>query len=256
MTTERIELELGEKSSISLPSGSNLEGGEWRTTGSAAVLDSEDLSGSSVEIVGASIGRVNAFYKSPLDLSREDAVAAKVIGGDHLQKLEEANTFTVEVEVVAKKDAKTVVPQGISSDVNAGLLPMDVRQAEPSEKTPYGMDQFDRPVAPTASMTAPGGTNIARESETAEATGAATPTPTTDDADDAEASTKAEAAKAAKAEAAKEAATADAKADAKEAAKADAKAASKEASKSAPTKSAPTKSAPTKSAPTKSATKK
>jgi len=184
---EKIVLELGETAQIKAPNS----GGEWRTTGSAAVIDADDLESPSVTVVGASIGRVNAFYKVPLDLSREEAVAAKVIGGDHMQKLEEANTYTVEIEVVAKgaKEGSTPAPAValgapglVGSRQLDGLVPMTEAQDEPGANAPYGLDQESKPVMPTASMVSPGATNVARASEdaTVNAPGAAKAIPEDD----------------------------------------------------------------------------
>jgi hypothetical protein len=174
---ECLCLEVGERAKLPLPKGSKLSGGEWQTTGSAAVIDSEDLTNPSADVVGASVGKINAYYKTPVDVTTQEAIASHLIPG-RMAQLEQANTFTVEVEVVQKKNKETGLPESPlqSSSIHEGLLPMSEVQEKPSANTPYGMDQENKPVAPHPSMTAgDNANNVARASEDAEATGPQAP---------------------------------------------------------------------------------
>jgi len=181
MATEKIVLVLGESTTLSAKAGiqsddnrlSKDSKGNWGSTGSCAVIDSDDLEGESVKIVGASIGKCVIFFRQNEQLTPEEAIVTSLGGGaaDKLREIQDKYAVAFEVEVVAKKDAaKPVSPLGSSSQYD-GLLPMNESQEEPSERTPYGMDAENKPVAPHPGMVGPDTSSIARQSEDAVVTG-------------------------------------------------------------------------------------
>lgn len=179
---EKITLALGESVKLSAKDGikaddnqlSKDKTGKWGTTGSAAVITSKDLESDSVEVTGSSIGKVLVFYRQPVQLGAIEALTAQSAGPDHMRAIEDDHAIAFEVEVVAKKDEKgnavPVTPLTDNSQKFDGRLPMKESQEGPSEKTPYGMDQENKPVAPFPGMVLPhDDSSVARQSETAEA---------------------------------------------------------------------------------------
>lgn len=169
MQTEQITLELGEEQTLSIPKKNRVEAWEehycrWHTTGGAAIAQSDLEDDKTLKIVGASIGKTLISYGP--DKSEAMTGEEKFTGATR----RDLKNMKWEVTVVAKKDEKAAVPDSplASSSQYDGLLPMNERQEEPSEKTPYGSDQNDLPVAPTPSMSDTEGSNVARQSEDAE----------------------------------------------------------------------------------------
>jgi len=170
---EHIVIELGEK--VKLKGTDAEDGDRFHITGGAAIADSsQDLAGKSIELVGAQLGRTHVSYGP--DLSETLTGEEKFAGRGATRSSHDE----WDIEVVpkgAKKEGTQAAPDSplASSNVHEGLLPMSEVQEEPSEKTPYGMDQENKPVAPHPSMTAGGAHNVAKQSEDAEATGPTVP---------------------------------------------------------------------------------
>jgi hypothetical protein len=194
---EQVKLELGESTTLSAKDGIKSDDnrlskdgtGKWGSTNSAAVIKSDDLTKDSVEVVGASIGKSLVFYRQDAVLTPEETLATSLGAGapDAKRQIEDQYAVAFEVEVVAKpekvagkaadgksgKSAAAAVaganPPLASSNKFDGRLPMNEAQEEPSEKTPYGMDQDNKPVAPFPGMVNPqDDSSVARQSETAE----------------------------------------------------------------------------------------
>jgi hypothetical protein len=170
---ETITIKLGETTTLKAADvlkdkkklAEKLEGADcrWHVAGGAVVAKSDLEDDDTLEIIGAQVGRSRISYGPSLheqELGNKERFAAS------------APTNQVEFDVVVEEVRETVAPtMGLDSSAANGLLPMDEVQEEASEKSPYGLDQDNKPVAPTASMSAPDLSNVARQSEDAEATG-------------------------------------------------------------------------------------
>lgn len=187
---EKVRLELGDSATLSakelIKSDDNRLSkdavGRWGSTNSAVVIKSDDLNKETVEIVGASIGKALVYYRQETALTTEETLATSLGAGapDSRRKIDDQFAIAFDVEVVAKaKEPKSgsgqkrkgaaANPSLTSSNRFDGRLPMNEVQEEPSEKTPYGMDQQNKPVAPFPGMVNPhDDSTVARQSETAE----------------------------------------------------------------------------------------
>lgn len=192
---EKVKLELGQTMKLTAKDGIKSDDnrlskdaiGRWGSTHSAVVIKSDDLTKDEVEIVGASIGRALVYYRQDVAMTSEETLATSLGAGapDAKRQLEEQFAIAFDVEVVAKakedmaKVGKTLKgaaaaaaahPPLTGSNKFNGLLPTDDVQEGPSEKTPYGMDQENKPVAPFPGMVNPDdNSTVARQSEDAEA---------------------------------------------------------------------------------------
>ena len=193
---EKLKLELGESTKLSAKDAiksdenrlSKDAPGKWGSTSSAVVIKSDDLTKDTVEVVAASIGKALVYYRQDTQLTTEETLSTSLGAGapDAKRALDDKFAVGFEVEVVAKAEAKKPAapttksaaaaaavgnrPPLDSSKKFSNRLPMDEPQDEPSEKTPYGMDQLNRPVAPTPGMVNPNDdSSVARaSSETSE----------------------------------------------------------------------------------------
>jgi hypothetical protein len=177
MARESIRIEVGEKATLK-PSGKvKGEGNRFHipASGSAVVETKEGESpedASSVVVVGAAVGRARFSFGPDHGVVLTDAERMRGVGAT------ERTHDIFDVEVVPK-GGKLSVPAGplASSNIHEGLLPMSETQEGPSEATPYGMDQENKPVSPHPSMTVGDKDfgNVARVAEDAEATGPQSP---------------------------------------------------------------------------------
>ncbi len=140
----------------------------------------------SLEIVGAAVGRERVSFGP--DLS-QTLTAEQRMSGQGQATPRTHDIFIVEVVAQGEKGkqaraqkrvnaaAAGAEVKGGSSSQHEGLLPMSEVQERPSQNSPYGLDQENKPVAPHPSMTAGDSdySNVARSSETAEATGPQAP---------------------------------------------------------------------------------
>ncbi len=190
---EKVKLELGDSMKLSAKDGIKSDDnrlskdatGRWGSTSSAVVIKSDDLQKEEVEIVGASIGKALVFFRQDVVLTPEETLATSLGAGapDAKRQIEDQYAVAFDVEVVAKakesapKAGQKVTAAGAAAAANQpltssnkfnGLLPMDESQEEPSERTPYGMDQENKPVAPFPGMVNPNDdSTVARQSENA-----------------------------------------------------------------------------------------
>jgi hypothetical protein len=171
---EKIVLELGEETTLKATKTGD-ETARFHVTGGAAVGEVEEGS-KTLKLVGAQLGRTVVSYGADLDAttSAEDKFSGRARATEQSH-----DRWDIEVVAKGKKTSEGESPFA-SSNVHEGLLPMSEVQEGPSEKTPYGMDQENKPVAPHPSMTAGADTsNVARATEDAEATGPTSPARTT-----------------------------------------------------------------------------
>lgn len=177
---QKITLGLGEKTTLSLKDGIGKDAklkevfkdgpGRWGSTGSPVIVCSEDLEGETIEIVGSSIGKAVVFNRRDVDMTTDRAIASKMAGADFMRQLEDQHAVSFEVEVVATKPEPGTPPPSplATSQQFDGLLPVNEMQDGPSEATPYGMDQDNKPIAPHPGMVGPDTSSVARASENAE----------------------------------------------------------------------------------------
>lgn len=178
---QRIELELGEETTIAAE-GVEGEGNRWHVTGNGVVFDSvgaddgDVMNDTSLKVVAAQVGVTLLSFGPDVGVVATDR--------ERFQGYRErpGEFFKARIEVVpvgakGKAASQPASPLATSAMFN-GLLPLNEVQERPSEKTPYGMDQFDTPVAPAPVFMAGEGENpatMARASEDAEATGPQSP---------------------------------------------------------------------------------
>ncbi|HKS27824.1 MAG TPA: hypothetical protein VJS44_08395 [Pyrinomonadaceae bacterium] len=133
----------------------------WHVAGGAIVAVSDLEADDKLEVKAAQVGRSRISYGPVLaeqELGSRERFAAS----------QPSNQVEFDVVVEEVRESAATAATSFDSRQAEELLPLDERQEEPSENTPYGMDQDSKPVAPTASMTAPDLSNVARASEDAE----------------------------------------------------------------------------------------
>lgn len=145
--------------------------GKWTVSSGAVVITSEDLTGPTVEIVGAMLGRAHVSYQQPVVLTQDQLAAAQIYGAgsDYMHSVETACGLSYDIEVVPEGaiDFPLAAPVP-SSEKFDGLIPMTEPQEKASEKTPYGIGLNDLPVAPAPSFVNPyDDSSVARQSEDA-----------------------------------------------------------------------------------------
>jgi|SRR5580765_1938217 len=175
---EPIVLELGATTSLSAADAiadpnNDIEAGapaKWTTTNACAVITTEDHTGDTVEVVGSSVGRTRVSYAQKVDISADDAIAAAFAGAKYTDDVHDRHSVYFDVDVVPVGAAHEQLKKAafMSSQKFDGLLPLNEVQEGPSEKTPYGMDQENKPVAPFPGMVSPfDDSSVARASEDA-----------------------------------------------------------------------------------------
>jgi hypothetical protein len=172
---EPITLGLGETLEFTIKDSERLPG--WKDTDCRfhitgnAVVTGDDLEGDKgITVVAAQIGRSLISYGP--DKGAEMSPEQKFSGA----RPRELRNLSWEVTVVDKRKEAAAPdnPLASSSQFN-GQIPMEEVQEEPSEKTPYGIGQEGKPVAPHPGMAPADGSTIARQSENATPTGPTTP---------------------------------------------------------------------------------
>jgi hypothetical protein len=148
----------------------------WSTTGNAVILATEDRTGDTMNVVGSSIGKSRVSYAQKVDISADDAMAAAFAGAKYTDEVHSRHAVYWDIEVIPVGGAATQAAQAAAAAGSSlkfdGLLPMTEPQEGPSEKTPYGMDQENKPVAPFPGMVNPNDdSSVARQSEDAVAKG-------------------------------------------------------------------------------------
>jgi hypothetical protein len=173
---ETIKIKLGEE--VTLKAKDVLKGNKklterlkdedcrWHVAGGSIVALSDLEDDDTLKVRGSQVGRSRLSY-GPVRAEKQQSNRAQFMESSARDQVE----FDVVVEEVRGDGGAAAAGADLSSQAANGLLPMDERQEEPSEKTPYGSDQENKPVAPTASMTAPDLSNVARQSEDAEPVG-------------------------------------------------------------------------------------
>jgi hypothetical protein len=189
MPEHKITIEVGEKVTLK-PSG-KVKGDDCHfhpLSGGALVTRSdEDIrEKATLEVTGYAVGREKVSYGP--DLS-ETLTAEQRMSGRGRATARTHDIFVVDVVAKGEKGKRAQAQKrvnaaaagaevvGGSSSQHDGLLPMNEVQEAPSQNSPYGLDQENKPVAPHPSMTAGDAdfSNVARASETAEATGPQAP---------------------------------------------------------------------------------
>jgi hypothetical protein len=170
-----FKLKLGEKVTLTATPGGGQgsaikagEPGQWQSSSNALIIDSEDLTGDSVEVLGAAIGRGVVNYRQLQPPTPELVGAASLFHPGSEQRVALDHSFGVgyEIEVVEDPDADPAETAAVHPF--DGLIPVTESQEEPSEKTPYGMGLNDKPVAPYPGMVDPRDySSVARQSEDA-----------------------------------------------------------------------------------------
>src|SRR5262245_7447385 len=101
--------------------------GKWSVSNGAVVITSEDLTGPTVEVVGAMLGHVHVSYQQPVVLTQDQLAAAQIYGAgsDYMHGVEAACGLSYDIEVVPEGSIDFPLSSPFaSSEKFDGLIPM------------------------------------------------------------------------------------------------------------------------------------